>query len=145
MSCESYFIEELRKRGYRLTPQREIVLSALHNMEEIVTAEEIYERVHTQFESLDLSTIYRTLDLLVDLGLVVVLDTGDGMRRYELVGVHGPHHHLHCTACGTVIPAEEKALQPLIEALRESYGFTAQPGSLTISGLCADCAAKQEC
>ena len=143
MSCEEYFIEKLRQRGHRLTPQRETVLSVLHQMHDMTTAEDIYERVHAKFKSLDLSTVYRTLDLLVDLGLVVVLDTGAGQRRYELVGVHGMHHNLHCRVCGKVIPADKEAVQPMIDALRRQYGFVAKPGSLTITGLCEECAAKQ--
>ena len=143
MSCEEYFVERLRQQGYRLTPQRETVLSVLHQMDDMTTAEDIYDRVHIKFKSLDLSTVYRTLDLLVDLGLVVVLDTGEGQRRYELVGVHGMHHHLHCRVCGNVTPADKEAVQPMIDALRQQYGFVAQPGSLTITGLCEECAEKQ--
>ena len=143
MSCEEFFIEKLHQQGYRLTPQRETVLSVLHQMDAMTTAEDIYDRVHTKFKSLDLSTVYRTLDLLIDLGLVIVVDTGEGQRRYELVGVHGMHHHLHCRACGKVIPANKEAVQPMIDALRQQYGFVAQPGSLTITGLCEECAAKQ--
>lgn len=158
MSCEAYFAEQLRERGYRLTPQREAVLSILHHLDGFVTAEEIYEHVAHETEhspevseseaglaaSVDLSTVYRTMDLLAELGLVAVLDAGDGQRRYELVGPHGLHHHLHCTACGTVIPLAHDELEPLLDHLRLAYGFTAQPGSLTLQGLCAKCSAESE-
>ena len=143
MSCEGYFVEQLQKRGYRLTPQREIVLSALHEMKKMVTIEEIHAHVHAQVKSLDLSTVYRTLDLLVDLGLVVVLDTGEGQRRYELVGEHGLHHHLHCQVCGKVVPVTQEIVQPLLDKFRQSHGFVAQPESLTIPGTCKDCLSSQ--
>jgi len=141
MSCEEHFIEHLRAHGFRLTPQRELILSILHQIEGFATAEEIYTRVHAQSSSVDLSTVYRTLDLLQSFGLVATMEVGDGQQRYVLLGIHGLHHHLHCTQCGSVIPVAHSALSPLLEQFKQSYGFAVTPASLTFSGLCADCLA----
>ena len=139
MSCEDAFIQQLRARGLRLTPQREMVLSVLHQIEGFATAEEIYAHVCKRCASVDLSTVYRTLDLLEDLQLVAAMDAGDGQRHYELLGVHGLHHHLRCTACGTVITVAHKDLTPLLEHFAQTYGFAVDPTSWTFSGLCAEC------
>jgi Fur family ferric uptake transcriptional regulator len=140
MGCEKIFIQQLRERGLRLTPQREMVLSVLHDIEGFATVDEIHHRVQQISTSVDLSTIYRTLDLLQELDLVACVEPGDGQRRYELLGVHGPHLHLVCEACGAVLGAPYDLAAPLGAALREAYGFQADLEHLSVLGLCADCA-----
>jgi Fur family ferric uptake transcriptional regulator len=141
MSCEELLLERLRARGLRLTPQRELVLAALHHVEGPATAEEIYTRVHTVSASVDISTVYRTLELFQEFQLVSSFDPGDGKRRYEHLGVEAPHHHLVCRSCGQVIPIEQADVHPLAEHLAAAYGFAVDEGDLTISGLCATCRA----
>lgn len=143
MSCEELLLEHLRARGLRLTPQRELVLAALHQLDGPETAEEIYARVHTVSASVDISTVYRTLELFQEFQLVSSFDPGDGKRRYEHLGVEAPHHHLVCRVCGQVIPIAQADLLPLAEHLAETYGFVAAAGGLTISGLCATCRAAE--
>ena len=123
MACEEVFIRELRNRGFRLTPQREMVLSAMHEVDGLATADEIYGRVRELSAAVDISTVYRTLDLLQEFKLVACVDPGDGQNRYELLGVHGPHIHLVCQLCGTVIGVERDKAQPLAERLRADHGF----------------------
>jgi Fur family transcriptional regulator, ferric uptake regulator len=142
MSCEEHFVRQLRARGYRLTPQREAILAFLHHVEGFATADTIFAHVREHCPHVDISTIYRTLELLTDLELVVMLDTGDGQRQYELVGIHGLHHHLHCTVCDATMPLDAHALSPLLHHIQGEHGFTVQPGSLTLTGLCATCRAK---
>ncbi|MCD6520682.1 MAG: transcriptional repressor [Anaerolineae bacterium] len=144
MCCEDIFIAKLRARGFRLTPQRELVLSVMHDIEGHATAEEIYARVQEHTSSVDISTIYRTLELLQEFHLVAVIDLGDGQKRYELLSIHGPHHHLYCRSCGKLIRIEHDELQPLIEHLRQTYGFEAELEHLVIPGLCAECRRAQQ-
>ena len=106
MACEKVFVQELRERGFRLTPQREMVLSVMHQVDGLATADEIYGRVQERSAAVDISTVYRTLDLLQEFRMVACVDAGDGQHRYELLGVHGPHVHLVCQACGTLIGVE---------------------------------------
>ncbi len=141
MSCEELLLEHLRARGLRLTPQRELVLATLHHIEGPATAEEIYARVHAVSASVDISTVYRTLELFQEFQLVSSFDPGDGKRRYEHLGVEAPHHRLVCRSCGQVIPIEQADVRPLAEHLATAYGFTVDEGDLTISGLCATCRA----
>jgi Fur family ferric uptake transcriptional regulator len=144
MSCEELLLEHLRARGLRLTPQRELVLAALHRIEGPATAEEIYAHVHEVSASVDISTVYRTLELFQEFQLVSSFDPGDGKRRYEHLGVEAPHHHLVCRACGQVIPIAQADLRPLANHLAETYGFVADDGDLTIPGLCAACRASAQ-
>lgn len=139
MSCKELFVRQLRERGLRLTPQRELVLTVMHQLEAPSTAEEIYARVHAISASVDISTVYRTLDLFQELHLVAAFDPGDGLRRYEHLGVEAPHHHLVCRSCGKVIDVALETLQPLVEHLTAASGFVADVAGLTISGLCAMC------
>lgn len=141
MCCEGTFLKRLRERGLRLTPQREMVLSALHDVDGHATAEEIYARVSEQSSAVDLSTVYRTLELLQELHLVAPIDLGDGQNRYELLGLHGPHHHLLCRQCGALVRLEAEEVQGLVESLAANHGFSAEIEHLTIHGLCADCRA----
>ncbi len=142
MACEQVFVQQLRERGFRLTPQREIILSVLHDIEGLATAEEIYSRVQRVSSSVDISTVYRTLDLLQGFGLVSCVDPGDDQRRYELLGIHGPHLHLVCQACGQVIGADLEVAQAFGQRLQAEYGFVPALDHLSVPGLCAACAAS---
>ena len=139
MCCEGIFKERLHAQGLRVTPQRELILAVLHEINDYATAEEIYEMVHGRDDSVDLSTVYRTLELLSDLRLVAELDTGDRERRYELLSLHAPHHHLLCQACGKLIRVERHNVEPLLEHFHETYGFRANLDHLVIPGLCSEC------
>lgn len=140
MCCEEEFLQRLRDRGFRLTPQREIILHVLHEDMEHPTAEEIYARVSSVSAAIDLSTVYRTLELLQGLNLVSSFDLGDGQRRYELLTVHHPHHHLLCRGCGRLATIEASEAQPLLDSLRQSRGFEAQLEHMVIPGVCQECA-----
>ncbi len=139
MSCEATFVRRLRERGYRLTAQRQAVLSALHDSPTLLTAEEIHARVARQIPSADLSTVYRTLDLLEELALVSGAHMESGEHRFALVGAHGLHLHLVCRSCGAVSTAELDAARPLFEHLAAAYSFAADGEGLIITGLCAVC------
>ena len=144
MSCQKTFFNQLRERGLRLTPQREMVLSVMHEMESFATAEEIYDEVHTLSSSVDISTIYRTLDLFRDFHVIAVVDPGDGQRRYKLADIDAPRLHLVCRACGKVIGVDLELVQPLVAYLKEQNGFTADVDRLSIPGLCQECRAARD-
>jgi Fur family ferric uptake transcriptional regulator len=140
VACEEVFLQKLRDRGLRLTPQREMILSVMHDVEGLATAEEIYEQVQALTSAVDISTIYRTLDLLQELEIVASVDPGNGQHLYELLGVHGPHIHLICQGCGKVMGIDVEEGRPLAQRLRAGHGFVADLDRLSISGLCGECA-----
>ena len=141
MCCEDRFVRELRERGLRLTPQREAVLRVLHSMEQ-ATAEGLHARVVETDPDVDLSTVYRTLDLLQTLEFVACFDRGDGQRWYELLSVQRPHHHLLCRSCGTMTTIEVSELSPLLRAMESVHGFQARMEHSVIPGLCHECQAE---
>lgn len=138
MSCH----EILRKNGRRLTPQRLLVIDALHNADKHISAEEIYEQLHERYPYANISTVYRTLELLKELSLVTEADFGDGLVRYH-VAEKGHHHHLVCYGCGKVIDLKESVLRPLKDTLLQRYDFDADLRHLAISGECKGCRKKK--
>ena len=139
MSCEEAFFRRLREQGFRLTPQREMVLSVLHEIEDFATADEIYGRVSELSSSVDISTVYRTLELLQDFHMVASVDPGDGQRRYELLGLHGQHFHLVCRACGKIIGVEPEAIEAFATQIKDQYEFELDVEHLSVPGLCETC------
>lgn len=134
-------IEALRRSGYRLTPQREMIVEALAHAGRHVTAEEIFEQVRSRTGAVNIATVYRTLELLVELGLASCADLGDGKIWYASAR-HGPHCHLVCRHCGRVIEADYALLIPVENQLQERYGFAADLHHFAIPGACADCQSK---
>jgi len=138
MSCH----ETLQKKGHRLTPQRMLVIEALHNADGHISAEEIYEQLHRRYPYANISTVYRTLELLRELSLVTETNFGEGRVRYH-VAEKGHHHHLVCRTCGNIMDLEESTLYPLREMLLQEYGFDADLRHLAISGECSECRLKK--
>ena len=127
----------LRARGYRLTPQRELVLSAVERLGH-ATPDEVLAAVREESAAVNVSTVYRTLELLEELGLVRHAHITDRAPTYHSTAT--PEHvHLVCRSCGKVIEASPDVIKPLTTSLREKHGFTTDVGHLTIFGTCADC------
>jgi Fur family ferric uptake transcriptional regulator len=134
-------IEELRQQGYRLTPQREMIVEAVAHAGRHVTAEEIHEQVRTRTSAINVATVYRTLDLLVELGLISRTDFGAGKVSYASP-IHGPHCHLVCRRCGCVIEADCDVIKALERQIETQYGFAAEMHHFAVSGLCAECKSR---
>ena len=129
--------------GYRLTPQRMMVVAAVERAEGHISAEEIYSQIRARHPRVNISTVYRTLDLLKAEGLVTEIDLGEGRVRYHPVE-KGHHHHLICRRCGAIIDMDETALIPLKSVLREKYGFESDLRHLAVFGHCLHCAKLNE-
>ena len=128
----------LSQKGYRMTPQRLMILEAIEEASGHVSAEEIYQDIKKRYPGLNISTVYRTLELLKETGLVTETDMGDGRVRFHSMG-HEHHHHLVCSKCGKVIDLDEETLAPLTSVLSEKYGFRADLKHLAIFGRCKEC------
>ena len=139
MSCQETLFRTLRERGMRVTPQREIVVAVMHDIEDHATVEEIFRRVQVRSSVMDISTVYRTIEMLQDLKMLDVLDGADGQRRYSLRHAHESHVHLVCSECGTAIEADAAPVHMLAVALRDAHGFILDDLHLSLSGLCAAC------
>ncbi len=131
-------VGKLSEQGYRLTPQRMMVLSAIENSDNHISAEEIYAQVVDKYSHVNISTVYRTLELLKRLGLVTETDLGGGRVRYHPVD-KGHHHHLVCQECGRIIDLDESVLSSVKSMLLREYKFSADLRHLAIFGHCAKC------
>lgn len=128
---------ELKARGHRLTPRRLMVVEVLEAHGGHMTGDDILLRVREKHPSTDKTTVYRTLELLSNLGLVAVTDMGGGRLEYELA--HHPHHHLICERCNCRIEVEDRFLEPLRNSLREQYGFYTNLDHFALFGVCPAC------
>ena len=131
----------LREKGYRLTPQRLMILSVIESSHDHVSAEEIYDQVSARYPNVNISTVYRTLDLLKRLGMVYEIDLGEGRIRYH-AEESGHHHHLVCQDCGSVVDIDESTLASLRDVLLRDYGFEAELKHVGVFGLCEKCLKK---
>ena len=134
--------EELKNKGYKLTPQRRsIVDTIIENEGEHLTAEEIYDQVKKKCPEIGLATVYRTILLLEDIGIVSRLHLNDGCSRYELVhsDEEHRHHHLVCNQCNKVIEVEDDLLEELESGIEEKYKFKILDHALKFYGICDEC------
>jgi len=115
-----------------------MILSAIENSDNHISAEEIYEQVVARYPKVNISTVYRTLELLKQLGMIYEIDLGGGRVGYHPEG-RGHHHHLVCRKCGTVINVNESVLFPVQAILFQAFSFDAELRHLAIYGLCEIC------
>ncbi len=129
--------QELRARGYRLTPQRLLVLDVIKGAGHL-TAEEVLQRVLPDYPMINAATIYRSLQWLKNMGLVAETDLGDECRVFEYIADH-PHHHLTCLSCGRQIELPDEILRGLREHIEAEYGFSLRADHMGLFGYCAAC------
>jgi Fe2+ or Zn2+ uptake regulation protein len=133
---------ELRAKGKRLTRQRQLIWEALTaEPEPHLSAEDVVERVRAQLPQVNASTVYRTLELLVDEGLLLRTDLGTDRAYYEPAHEHA-HHHLVCRRCGAVAHFHDEELGDLRDRISASSGFALGATEITLFGLCRDCRGK---
>lgn len=131
------YIHLIHSRGFRATPQRQMIMDAIRTGGH-QTAEEIYNRVHEKAPTLNRATVYRTLDFLCELRLVVAADMGGGRWVYEPAG-DAPHHHLVCRTCGVVMQLDHAEVQEFFARLLEAHDFLVDMDHLALFGLCPRC------
>jgi Fur family ferric uptake transcriptional regulator len=134
---------ELRAKGKRLTRQRQLIWETFAaDPDRHLSAENVVERVREQLPQVNTSTIYRTLDLLVDEGLLLRTDLGRDRAFYEPAREHA-HHHLVCERCGAVEHLHDEHLGDLRERVRAESGFALGSTEITMFGLCSACRANE--
>ncbi len=143
---------KFRVCGYRITAGREAILDVLSKSDKHLSAEDIYMKVHPKYPNVGLTTIYRTLDILANVGLLCKLDFGDGRARYELAEGSkraNHHHHLVCTGCNRIIDytdfvdEEIELLKQTEKGLSKKYNFKITSHLIQFYGLCKECGAKK--
>ena len=129
----------MREQGYKLTPQRRIILGAIAESHGHLTPAEIHEKVSREYKKIGLVTIYRTLDLLTKLGLICEIHAGGNCRSYLLKRPSEHHHHLICSDCGTVVDFTSCDLSQVEQKLADDTGFDINGHLLEFLGRCRSC------
>jgi Fur family transcriptional regulator, ferric uptake regulator len=124
--------------GVRPTSQRVIVLTELMGERNDLTAQQLHQRLRSRGERLGLATVYRTLGLLAEEGVIDSLSHRPGELCYRWCG-EGHHHHLVCSGCHQVVELDECELEPWLERLSAAHGFVTTGHRLEVSGLCGHC------
>jgi Fur family ferric uptake transcriptional regulator len=144
MSCQEEAATALRRAGHKATPQRLLVISALRHTGGHVTAGAIADIVRRENPAVDVSTIYRTLDILTRAKLATSTDMGTGDALYEWAASEEPHHHLICVRCGPVAALPHGYLSQLESQLEDEFDFAPDLGHFAIFGTCGACQKSSE-
>lgn len=126
----------LRAQGYRLTPQRELILAAVDRLRH-ATPEQVHAEVRRSSSAINVSTVYRTLEVLEGLGLVRHAHLSDRAPTYHAVDDH-EHFHIVCRTCHRVTSIDVAQARPFLDLLRMEHGFEADAGHLAVFGTCTD-------
>jgi len=137
MSCESELTNELRELGYRVTPQRRVILHLLRHANTHLTPAEVYEQALALLPGVTEPTIYRTLEFLAQAGLAQAAFSGTSKRAYE-ISDHA-HHHLVCRNCGKEVEIPHAELDTLYQDLEASTDFKLAQNHLSFFGICPAC------
>lgn len=139
--------------GYRMTMPRQVILEVLSGTEKHLSAEDIHLAVRKSYPHVGLTTVYRTLELLADMGVLFKFDFGDRRARYELAeefqAKKGHHHHLVCTRCKRVIDytefidQEKELLEKTEKGLMRKYNFSIENHLIQFYGICEQCRKKK--
>ena len=142
MAVTGDLAEVLRARGLRLTAPRQLVLEAVYRLGHC-TPDQIHAEVAGHAAGVNITTVYRTLELLEELGLVTHAHLSHGSPTYHPAGEQ-QHAHLVCRSCGTVDEMPPHALGKLVSQLQHDRGFLLDIGHVALFGLCAGCANPEE-
>jgi Fur family ferric uptake transcriptional regulator len=137
MSDEFLWLEPIHARGYRITPQRMIILRILREAETHLHPTEIYRRARAILPGMTEATVYRTLAFLTEQGLALAAHIGNGQLVYEIAG-HA-HHHLICRSCGGILEIEHDLLTELYALFQVRTGYQIDSMHTTFFGLCPEC------
>jgi Fur family ferric uptake transcriptional regulator len=132
----------MREHGFRVTPQRRFILEAIRAGAGHIAPEEIYRRVHRKIPGVNRTTVYRNLDFLCELRLVVAAQIA-GRMVYEIAGKE-PHHHLVCRQCGRIEQIDHKRVKSFFERIARERRFTIDMDHLALFGLCQACRRREE-
>ncbi len=137
---------ELNARGYRSTPQRQKVLSIFMSLPqgEHLSAEDIHKTLEEDGERISLSTVYRTIHLMVYMGLLRELELAEGHKHYELNRPLRDHHHIVCVHCNETLEFAEDSIAAIGERTAKASGYHVLDCQLTLYGICISCTEKQK-
>ena len=131
-------IETLRLKGHRLTPQRLIVLSIISSSSGHMGVDEVFQLAKKSYPYMDIATVYRTLHLFKELGVVTEVAIGDRLH-FEFTDPDGHHHHMVCRSCDGVFNLSPHYLAEFLDTLNKEFGFEPDLEHFAVTGVCAGC------
>lgn len=140
---QEVFIDYLTDQNLKITPQRKIILETILNQKEHLSSEELYLKVKKKDSSVGQATVYRTLKLLVEAGIVEPLDFADGVTRYEASYGKEHHDHIICTACNRNIEILDPTIEKRQEQIAKEHGFILCSHKMYLYGICEECRNKK--
>ena len=141
MVQQSKVLDSLKQMGYRLTPQRVMVVTAMIKRPSHIGVDEIFQEIHKTYPYIDVATVYRTLQLLKKLLLVTELNVG-GIARYELNEAER-HNHMVCRECGGAFDLSPSYLEEFKSMLIKEFRFQPDLEHFAIGGVCGDCVDRE--
>jgi Fur family ferric uptake transcriptional regulator len=133
----------MTKRGLRSTEQRRLIIDTFFDSGEHITIDSLLKQVRAIDARVGYATVYRTMKLLAESGIVQEHKFGDGFTRYELSDEEAHHDHLICMECGKITEFEEPAIERLQERIAERYRFEVRAHKHELYGVCSDCQRKR--
>ena len=143
MSTYQEAIDTLRRKGHRLTPQRLLVLSIVADGAAHMGVDDVFQKAKAAYPYMDIATVYRTLHLYKDLGVVTEVAIGDRLH-YELTDPSGRHHHMVCRVCHGAFNLGPHYLEEFRRTLISAFSFEPDLEHFTVSGVCAQCQGKDQ-
>jgi Fur family ferric uptake transcriptional regulator len=137
------FREYIRHRGLRRTPEREQVLAEIFRHRGHFDVDELYVKLRQKGVKVSRASIYRSLPLFIDCGLIREVDFSQGHWHYEPIYGQAHHSHLLCLGCGKTVEFEEPGLRALEKRLARRHGFRIKGHQLKVEGYCANCRQDQ--
>jgi len=129
----------LKKKGFKSTRQRDIIANEFLKTAEHVTAEELYNTINKKHKDIGFTTVYRTLKLLVELGLAAEMVFADNLTRYEPLSEEEHHDHLICMNCGAITEFEDPKMERLQKKIADEFGFYIVSHKMEFYGYCRRC------
>jgi Fur family ferric uptake transcriptional regulator len=133
------FRRHLREHHQPITRQRDLVSQVVFHSNDHLSVEGIRRQLKERGERVGLATVYRTLDLLLESGLVRAHEFGEGFKRYEPLGAQADHEHLICERCGQVVEFAHERLERMLPVLADEHGFQHRRHRVEIYGVCRAC------
>jgi Fur family ferric uptake transcriptional regulator len=139
MSCGDQLASDLRRQGYRVTPQRAVILETIAHLEGHSSVNEVFEMAKERLPGLNIATVYRTLEKLHDAGLMDLLSTSGDSMRFSLRDRSNRHGHLHCRICGLEFEIPAQHFRKMFDEIKDQYGFKVDGDHLSLGGICGEC------
>jgi len=135
--------EFLRTKGFKTTPQRELIFRSFFELGEHVSVDELYEKVHQSDRSIGYSTVWRNLKLICQIGLAEEVNIGDGITRYDRV-TQVPHGHFYCLGCKKFLEFDVDHIVGILARTARDHQFSPEGFKIVVRGYCEKCRNQQK-